>query len=155
MRRSYVATAALVLAFACASVASAQNMPADFLKAWGERIDALATGDRAAFDRLTAATFVVTDPTGRVEDKAERGARVVPPATPPPAAAPREKETMAIYNNNTVVIHWSTSQQGATNYFTETWVKDGAQWKAAAAHISRIAPAAAGGAREGGRGRGN
>ena len=53
-----------------------------------------------------------------------------------------------------------TSQQGATSYFTETWVKDGAQWKAAAAHISRIAPAAAGGGREGGgreggRGRGN
>jgi hypothetical protein len=139
-----VAVAALLVGLASSSVASAQNMPADFLKARQERIDALAKGDKAAFDRLTAAGFIVTDPTGRVENKTERGARVVPPTTAPGPAAPREKETMAIYNNSTVVIHWSTSQQGATNYFTETWVKDGAQWKCAAAHISRIAPAGRG-----------
>jgi len=155
MQRLHVAAAVLVVGLGSASVAFAQNMPADFLKARGERIDALANGDKAAFDRLTAANFIVTDPTGRVENKTERGTRVVPPATPPGPAAPREKETMALYNNNTVVIHWSTSQGGATNYFTETWVKDGAQWKCAAAHISRIAPAGAGGGREGGRGRGN
>lgn len=143
MQRHFVATAALVIGLASASIASAQNVPADFIKARNERVDALAKGDKAAFDRLTAANFIVTDPTGRVENKTERGARVVPPTTPPPPAAPREKETMAMYNNNTVVLHWSTSQGGATNYFTETWVKDGAQWKCAAAHITRIAPAAA------------
>ena len=142
MHRSFVATAAFVIGIVSASVASAQNMPADFLKAREERIAALANGDRAAFDRLTAANFIVTDPTGRVENKTERGARVVPPATPPGVAAPREKETMAIYNNDTIVLRWSTSQGGATNHFTETWVKDGAQWKCATAHITRIAPAA-------------
>jgi hypothetical protein len=144
--------AMLVVGLCVTSVATAQQMPADFLKARGERIDALAKGDKAAFDRLTTANFIVTDPTGRVENKTERGARVVPPATPPGPAAAREKETMAIYNNDTIVIHWSTSQQGGTNYFTETWVKDGSQWKAAAAHISRIAPPGEGGR---GRGRGN
>ena len=142
MQRAFVATTALVIGLVSASIASAQNMPADFIKARNERVDALAKGDKAAFDRLTAANFIVTDPTGRVENKTERGARVVPPTTPPPPAAPREKETMAMYNNDTVVLHWSTSQGGATNYFTETWVKDGAQWKCAAAHITRIAPAA-------------
>lgn len=145
MHRSFVATAAFVIGIVSASVASAQNMPADFLKAREERIAALAKGDRAAFDRLTAANFIVTDPTGRIENKAERGARVVPPATqaPSPLAAPRENETMAIYNSDTIVLRWSTSQGGATNHFTETWVKDGAQWKCAAAHITRMAPAAA------------
>ena len=143
MQRSIVATAALVIGIVSASVASAQNMPADFLKAREERIAALAKGDRAAFDRLTAANFVVTDPTGRVENKAERGARVVPPATPAPSplAAPRQKETMAMYNNDTIVLRWSTSQGGGTMHFTETWVKDGGQWKCASAHLSRIAPA--------------
>ena len=141
MQRAFVATAALVIGLASASIASAQNMPADFIKARNERVDALAKGDKAAFDRLTAANFIVTDPTGRVENKTERGTRVVPPTTPPPPAARREKETMAMYNNDTVVLHWSTSQGGATNYFTETWVKDGGQWKCAAAHITRIAPA--------------
>jgi hypothetical protein len=155
MRYPYAITVALAVGLMFASVASAQQMPADFLKARGERIDALAKGDKAAFDRLTTANFVVTDPTGRVENKSERGARVVPPSTPPGPAAPREKETMAMYNNDTIVLHWSTTQQGATNHFTETWVKDGGQWKAAAAHISRVAPAGPGGGREGGRGRGN
>jgi Domain of unknown function (DUF4440) len=159
MRLTYLATATLIAGLASPFVASAQqNMPADFLKARGERVDALAKGDRATFDRLTAATFIVTDAQGRVENKAERGARVVPPATPPqgPPAA-RENETMAMYNNDTVVIHWNTSQQGGMNYFTETWVKDGGQWKCAAAHVSRVAPGGAGGreggGREGGRGR--
>lgn len=140
MQRLIVA-AAVLIGFAFGSIASAQNVPADFVKAREERIAALASGDKAAFDRLTATTFIVTDPTGRVENKTERGARVVPPTTPAGPAAPREKETMAMYNNDTVVLHWSTSQGGATNYFTETWVKDGKQWKCAAAHITRMAPA--------------
>jgi hypothetical protein len=153
MRLTYLVTATLIAGLVGPSVASAQqNLPADFLKARNERVDALAKGDRVTFDKLTTATFIVTDAQGRVENKAERGARVVPPATPPQnPPAPRENETMAMYNNNTVVIHWNTSQQGGMNYFTETWVKDGGQWKCAAAHVSRVVPGAAGGGREGGR----
>ena len=161
MQRRHVAATvvALVLGFTSASFAQ-QNMPADFLKARQERIDALAKGDRAAFDRLTTANFIVTDPTGRVENKAERGARVVPPQAPAGGGggglgAARENETMSLYNNDTIVLRWSASQGGATNHFTETWVKEGGQWKCATAMISRIAPAGAGGGREGGRGRGN
>jgi hypothetical protein len=155
MRLIYLATTALVMGLVGASdtAAQTQNMPADFIKARNERVEALAKGDKATFDRLTTATFIVTDAQGRVENKAERGARVTPPTNPPGTPAPRENETMAMYNNNTVVIHWNTSQQGGMNYFTETWVKDGGQWKCAAAHVSRVGPPGGGG-REGGRGEG-
>lgn len=151
MRLRYAATAALFIGAISASVASAQQIDPAFHKARQERTEALRVGDKATFDRLTAETFIVTDPTGRVENKAERGGRVAPPATPPPPAAvpPLANEKIHPYNNgNTIVLTWTAQQQGQTAHFLEVWVKEGGQWKVAAVQINRPA---AGGGREGGR----
>jgi hypothetical protein len=86
MHRLHAATAVFVFVLGSTSVAFAQNVPADFIKARNERVEALAKGDKAGFDRLTASNFIVTDPTGRVENKTERGGRVTH-ATRHPCAA--------------------------------------------------------------------
>jgi len=133
-----------------AAVASAQTVPADFTKARNERVEALAKGDKAGFDRLTTANFVVVDPAGRVENKTERMGRVTPVASPNPGALnpQRTNERTVLYNNDTVVLFWQQMTPQGVQNFMETWVKDGGQWKCAAAHISRPA---GGGGREGGR----
>jgi hypothetical protein len=103
-------------------------------------------GNPAAFDKLTTAGFVSVEPSGRVESKAERAARIVAPATPPqgPLAPPqRLNERITMYNNDMVVFFWQqTMPQGLQN-FTETWVKENGQWKCATSHQSLpVAPAA-------------
>lgn len=150
MRLTSIASATLIAGVLSVSAATAQSLPADFVKARNERVEALAKGDRATFDKLTTDTFVVADAMGRVETKAQRAERVVPPQNPPQGGpAQRMNEHSAMYNNNTVVLFWQQMGGNGTMNFMETWVKDGAQWKCAAAHVSR--PAAPGAGREGGR----
>jgi hypothetical protein len=60
-------------------------------------------------------------------------------------------ERTAMYNNDTVLLFWQQNTPNGIMNFMETWVKDGGQWKCAAAHVSRPA---VGGGREGGRGDG-
>jgi hypothetical protein len=158
MRLKYAAVVALVGAFVSGAAVSAQNVPADLVKARQERTEALAKGDRAAFDRLTTDNFIVIDAQGRVENKTERGARVMPPANPPqnPPAA-HENEKISVYNNDAALLSWTQTVQGAPLHFMETWVKDGGAWKCAAANINRPdAPAGRGEGRGegGGEGRG-
>lgn len=153
MRLTSIASVMMIAGVISVSAASAQNLPADFVKARNERVEALAKGDRATFDKLTTANFVVADAMGRVESKAERAERVVPPQNPPQGGGPAQRmnEHTAMYNKNTVVLFWQQMGGNGTMNFMETWVKEGGQWKCAAAHVSR--PAAPGGAREGGAGR--
>jgi K+-sensing histidine kinase KdpD len=138
MRATYAAAAVLAAGLISGSVVSAQNVPAALTKAREERADALAKGDRAVFDKLTTDQFVVTDPAGRVENKAERAARVTPPANPPQAPpAPHTNEKVGMYNNDTAVATWDASFQGTLTHFTEIWVKEKGVWKCAGAHVSR------------------
>ena len=160
MRLSGVATAAVLAGVLSTSVAFAQDIPADLAQARAERREAMIRGNPAAYDKLTTAGFISVDQTGRVENKAERGARVVAPATPPqgPLAPPqRLNEHTTMYNNDMAVFFWQqTTPQGLQN-FVETYVKENGQWKCAASSVSLPVPAPAGGGgggREGGRGRG-
>jgi hypothetical protein len=140
-----------------ASIASAQA-PAELTKARAERGAAMAAGDRAVFDKLTTEQFYVVDPTGRVENKAERGARVVPPTNPGRGGgpAPLINEKVSLYNNDMAVATWDANQGGAVTHFMEIWVKDGGQWKCAAVSLNRPpAPAAGGEGRGEGRRGGN
>ena len=95
------------------------------------------------FDKLTTAGFISVDQTVRVETKAQRAARIQAPATPAQGPLPppqRLNEHITMYNNDMVIFYWSqTSPQGTQN-FTETWVKEGGQWKCAASHVSTAAP---------------
>jgi hypothetical protein len=157
MRLSCVATAAILAGLLDITVALAQDIPADLMQARAERRDSMIRRNPAAFDKLTTAGFISVDQTGRVETKAERGARVVPPANPPQGAlAPPQRlnEHTVMYNNDTVVFFWQqTTLQGLQN-FMETWVRENGQWKCASSHFSLPAPAGGGGGRDGGRGRG-
>ena len=153
MRAMYVAATVLTASLISASMVSAQNVPAELTKARQERGDALAKGDRAVFDKLTTEQFYVVDPTGRVENKAERGARVVPPANPGRGGgpAPLINEKVSVYNNDMAVATWDANEGGAVTHFMEVWVKDQGAWKCAAVSVNRPPAPAAGG--EGRRGR--
>jgi len=136
----------LAIAVLCAVPAIAQDMPADLTQARAERRESMIRGNPAAFDKLTTAGFISVEPTGRVENKAERASRIVAPATPPqgPLAPPqRLNERITMYNNDMVVFFWQqTMPQGLQN-FTETWVKENGQWKCATSHQSLpVAPVA-------------
>jgi hypothetical protein len=145
--------AILMLLGAFVTTAGAQTIPAEFEQARTQRMDALFKGDRATYERLTTENFVTVDPGGRVENKAERTARINAPATPPtgpnPLMAGRMNERTAMYNNDTIVVFWQTKTPNGMQNFMETWVRENGQWKCAAAHVSRPAPAAEG---RGGRG---
>jgi hypothetical protein len=159
MRFSHLVTAALLTVATGVTSAYAQNLPADLVQARADRRAAMIQGNPANFDKLTTADYVGVDATGRVETKAERASRIQAPATPPPPLAPPQRltEHTLMYNNDTVVFFWTQMNAQGTQYFSETWVKDGGQWKCAESHqsVGVAPPARDGGAgREGGRGRG-
>ena len=140
--------AAAILAGLLSVPLYAQEIPADLTQARAERRESMIRGNPAAFDKLTTAGFISVEPSGRVESKAERAARIVAPATPPQGPLPppqRLHERITMYNNDMVVFFWQqTMPQGLQN-FTETWVKENGQWKCATSHQSLpVAPAPAG-----------
>ena len=142
------AAAAVLAATLSVSSAYAQDIPADLTQARADRREAMIRGNPANFDKLTAATWISVDPTGKIENKADRASRIVAPATPPqgPLAPPqRLNERISMFNNDTVIFFWQqTMPQGLQN-FTETWVKENGQWKCAAQHQSLpVTPAPAG-----------
>jgi hypothetical protein len=155
MHVRHIATATIVAGLLSSSVAFAQKIDPAFTKARADRNAALRTGDKATFDKYTSEKFIVTDPTGRVENKAERGARVVPPATPPQGQpAPLEDDKVTPLTKDVYALTWHATQGGARMHFMEIWVKEKGTWKAAAVQVSRIAPPAPAGGGEGRRGEG-
>ena len=161
MRSSHLVVAGLLAFVAATSSAYAQNLPPDLVQARADRRAAMIQGNPANFDKLTTADYIGVDATGRVETKAERASRIQTPATPPPPLAPPQRlnEHTLMYNNDTVVFYWQQTNPQGTQFFSETWVKDGGQWKCAESHQSMgVTPPArdggAGGGRDGGRGRG-
>ena len=117
--------------------ASAQQIDPEFTKAREARTEALGTGDQAAFERYTADAFIVTGPTGRVEDKAQRVARANKPAGQ--NAAAREDETITPYGDNTIVLTWGQGNpRGGGMRFLEVWVRERDTWKVAAVQLTLI-----------------
>jgi Domain of unknown function (DUF4440) len=135
--RAGLAAIAGVITLVVASPALAQNkVDPEFLKARQGRIEALNKGDQAAFERYTADEFIVTGPTGAVENKAQRVARANR-AQQQPAAFEDEKITP--YGDNTVILTWRQSGQGGGGTrFLEVWVKERGMWKVAAVQITPI-----------------
>jgi len=131
----FVATSVVVLL--CAAPASAQNPPPEFRTAYAQREEARAKRDRATFERLTTDSFVVVDPAGVIGDKKERAERLGRAGGPGPfVTSDRMNERTAIYNGDTVVMYWQQKTPTGIQNLTEIWVKEGGQWKCAAAHVS-------------------
>ena len=117
--------------------AFAQQIDPEFTKAREVRTEALATGDQAALERYTADAFIVTGPTGRVEDKAQRVGRGDKPVGQNPATL--EDETITPYGDDTVVLTWRTSNPGGGGMrFLEVWVRERGTWKVAAVQLTSI-----------------
>ena len=145
MRSALSLTTAVLITLACVSHASAQKLDPAFLKARQERIDALSKGDKTAFERFTADEFIVTGPTGAVENKAQRVGRA---DRPQPQPSTFEDEKMTPYGDDMVVLTWRQSQGQGAARFLEVWVKERGSWKVAAVQITPVQSG-------GGRGRGN
>ena len=119
-----------------AAPAAAQQPDPEFTKARQARADAIRTGDKATFDRLTTANFTATNPAGVRESRAERVGRADKPQGGPGAPAALEEEMISVYGD-TVVLNW----KAGNNRFMEVWVKDRGTWKCAAVQITPIRPA--------------
>lgn len=140
MRRLCFALATLLLvSLSVATRLDAQAPPADFVAARNQREQARATRNAAVFERLTTDNFVVVDPMGRLGDKKERLERLGRAGGVAPfVATPRLNERVAVYNGDTVVLYWQQQTPEGLEHVTEIWVREAGQWKAAAAHVSRV-----------------
>ena len=135
MRLSAWLSTAFVLVISTS--AFAQQIDPEFTKAREARNEALATGDKATLERYTADTFIVTGPTGRVEDKAQRVGRGDKPVGQ--NTAPREDETITPYGDDTIVLTWRQGNpRGGGMRFLEVWVEESGMWKAAAVQLTMI-----------------
>jgi hypothetical protein len=123
----------LLAVLVCASSAAAQQPDPEFTKARQARADAIRTGDKATFDRLTTANFTATGPTGTLETREQRVGRADKPQGGGGAPATLEEERISVYGD-TVVLNW---KQG-NNRFLEVWVKDRGTWKCAGVQITPI-----------------
>ena len=132
--RRYVPVVLLAV-LVCASPAAAQQPDPEFTKARQARTDAIRTGDKATFDRLTTANFTATNPAGVRESHAERVGRADKPQGGGGAPAALEEEMISVYGD-TVVLNW----KAGNNRFLEVWVKDRGTWKCAGVQITPIRP---------------
>ena len=108
----------------------------EFTKAREARNEALATGDQTTLERYTADAFIVTGPTGRVEDKAQRVGRGDTPVGQ--NTAPLEDETITPYGDDTIVLTWQQSNPRGGMRFLEVWVKERGAWTVAAVQLTMI-----------------
>ena len=149
MRRTF-AIAALFLA--TCSVAAAQT-PADkqaeqeLLKITREMIDTTLRGDKSAFERYTADTYIETDFNGAVTTRAKLLDNFL---TPPPSMKPTlelQDVQVHLYGDTAVmssrgVYRAEANGQKITNYFrtTDVWLRREGRWQLVASHGSQIPP---------------
>jgi hypothetical protein len=134
--RSFTAYALVLFAtLVFAPGAAAQQPDPEFVKARQARSVAIQKGDKATFDRMTTANFLVVNARGVVETREQRVGRADKPL-PGGGGTGGEEEKVSVYGD-TVVLTW---KQG-NNRFIEVWVKEGGMWKVAAVQMTPIAPA--------------
>ena len=124
----------LLAAVVFAPLAAAQQVDPEFVKARQARSVAIQKGDKATFDRMTTANFLVVNAAGVVETREQRVGRADKPL-PGGGGMGGEEEKVSVYGD-TVVLNW---KQG-NNRFIEVWVKEGGTWKVAAVQMTPIAP---------------
>lgn len=128
--RSTVLAAGLVLT---ASVASAQQIPADLQEAIRARDEAVAKKDAATWDRLTTPDFTLVDEDGRMMKKTERLTQLK--GGKPEAPSKLLQQVFSRYGETVV----RRAQAPDNTWFIDVWVKDVQGWRVAAVQVTRIA----------------
>ena len=120
----------LALSLSCLiPVSLGAQVPADLQTAMKTRDEALAKGDAATWDRLTAEDFTVVTPDGVLMNKAERLAQFKT-QQPMPAAAPEQMQIKR-YGNAFV-----RRFRGRDLWVMDVWAKDRKGWRVAAVQVT-------------------
>jgi hypothetical protein len=124
-------------AVVCLAIAalSAQAVDPAIRKAKDARSAAGLAGDEQTWARYTSDDFLMTQPNGTVQTKAQRMALIKGKRVAMPAKT--SDEAIRGYGN-TVVATWREDAAGGATRFTEVWIKDGTEWKAVALHATTI-----------------
>ncbi|MDP9009781.1 MAG: nuclear transport factor 2 family protein [Pseudomonadota bacterium] len=108
--------------------------------------DALSTVDTKTIDRLWAEDFVFVAPSGRIANKAQRMAGLKPAdSSAPPLISTLDDVQVRRYGTTAVAIvktTWRGSMDAksfvAPYVATHVWVRSGASWRLASAHVSQV-----------------
>ena len=128
MRKALAVALSLAALVLVASPAAAQA-PADLRAAMAARDSAIATGDAAAWDQLTAAAFTVVQEDGVMMTRAERLTQFK--AQKPSGFAPRTREIVTRLGD----VYVARYLRGSV-WILDVWTREGGRWKVAAVQVT-------------------
>jgi hypothetical protein len=119
------------VAFVClATTRVLAQVPADLQKTMNERDQAVAKGDAATWDRLTADDFTLVDETGTFMTKAQRLAQLK--TQKPAAATPPQRVQIKQYGDAYV----RRFLDGQGEWVLDIWVRSPTGWRVAAVQVT-------------------
>src|SRR6202046_4671618 len=135
--------AALQSAAADANPASVQNQ---LRTAYQTLLDAIARGDKAVWERLLAADAIYVDENGAVMNRAQFLAALKPLPSGSSGQITIVDYQATIHGQGALVVHKDDERENyhgiplrADYLMTETWVKEGAEWRLALVHVYVVA----------------
>ncbi|SRR5216683_5508297 len=133
--------------FAVAQTPADKKVEAELLRIQREMIDTSLRGDKSAFERYTADTYIETDFNGAVTTRARILDNFL---TPPPSMKPTleiQDVQVHVYGDTAVmssrgIYRAEANGQKVTNSFRETdvWLRRDGRWQMIASHASEIPP---------------
>ena len=143
-----IAMAILAIAFSAAAQTPAdKQVEAELLRIQREMIDTSLRGDKSAFERYTADTYLETDFNGAVTTRARILDNFL---TPPPSMKPTleiQDVQVQVYGDTAVMssrgnYRAEANGQKITNSFrtTDVWLRHDGRWQLIASHDSQIPP---------------
>ena len=133
--------------FAAAQTPADKRVEAELLRIQREMIDTSLRGDKSAFERYTADTYIETDFNGAVTTRARILDNFL---TPPPSMKPTleiQDVQVHVYGDTTVMssrgnYRAEANGQKITNSFrtTDVWLRRDGRWQLIASHDSQIPP---------------
>ena len=148
--KQILATLAVVLAIAFSAAAQTpadKQVEAELLRIQREMIDTSLRGDKSAFERYTADTYIETDFTGAVTTRARiLDNFLTPPASMKPTLEIQDVK-VHVYGDTAVMssrgnYRAEANGQKITNSFrtTDVWLRHDGRWQLIASHGSQIPP---------------
>ena len=143
-----IGTVVLAIAFSAAAQTSAdKQVEAELLRIQREMIDTSLRGDKSAFERYTADTYIETDFNGAVTTRARiLDNFLTPPASMKPTFELQDVQ-VHVYGDTAVMssrgnYRAEANGQKITNSFrtTDIWLRRDGRWQLIASHDSQIPP---------------